>query len=120
VRPAVPESLPDFPPVETAPPQRARSVRPGVVVWDHLAGLEAGTDWQWDEDINGDDPLSATIAMRRTGTIARGDWRSKVETTMRMSCTAEAFRLQATLRAFDGDIEVCAREWDETIPRDLV
>jgi hypothetical protein len=120
VRPAVAEQLADFPPVKTAPPQKSRTVRPGVVVWDHLAGLEAGTDWQWDEDIKGDDPLSATIAMRRTGTVARSPWRTRVETTMRMSCTRDAFRLQATLRAFEGDDEVCARAWDETIKRDLV
>jgi hypothetical protein len=39
---------------------------------------------------------------------------------MRMSCTREAFRLQASLRAFDGDEEVCSRTWDRIIPRDLV
>ena len=39
---------------------------------------------------------------------------------MRMSCTREAFRLEASVRAFDGDEEVCRREWDRSIPRDLV
>jgi len=58
--------------------------------------------------------------MRRIGTIARGDWRVKVETTMRMSSTREAFRLEASLRAFEGEAEVCRRDWDRTIKRDLV
>jgi uncharacterized protein len=120
VRPVRAESLPDFAPVETAPPQKPRAVRKGVVVWDHLAGLEVGGDWDYAHDIRDDDPLSATIAMRATNTVARGEWRTRVETTMRMSCTHEAFRLQASLRAFEGDDEVCAREWDQTIKRDLI
>ena len=44
----------------------------------------------------------------------------RIETSMRMSCTREAFRLQASLRAFDGATELCHRTWDELIKRDLV
>jgi hypothetical protein len=44
----------------------------------------------------------------------------KVETTMRMSCTRDAFRLEASVTAFDGEAEVCRRTWDRTIERDLV
>ena len=120
VRPAVSESLPDFPPVETAPADKPRPLRPGVVVWDRMGGLEIGTQWHWDEDIREGDPASAAIAMRRTETIARGDWRVSVETAMRMSCTREAFRLEASLTAFEGEAEVCRRIWDRTIERDLV
>jgi len=120
VRPALSESLPDFAPVETAPADKPRPLRPGVVVWDRMAGLEIGSEWDWDEDIREGDPTSATIAMRRIGTVARGDWRVKVETTMRMSGTREAFRLEASLRAFEGEAEVCRRDWDRTIKRDLV
>ena len=32
----------------------------------------------------------------------------------------EAFRLEATLRAFAGDEEVCRRDWDRILKRDLV
>jgi hypothetical protein len=120
VRPAVAEPPIRFAPVETAPRQAPRPLRPGVVVWDRLAGLEIGNDWHWDEEIRGDDPTSAALAMHRSCTVGRADWRMRVETTLRMSCTRETFRLQASLRAFDGDTEVCARDWDETIPRDLV
>jgi hypothetical protein len=39
---------------------------------------------------------------------------------MRLTCTREAFRLQAGLDAHEGDQEVCHREWDCAIPRDLI
>jgi putative CocE/NonD family hydrolase len=120
VRPARVESLPAFEPVETAPAEKPRVVRPGVVVWDQLDGLEVGNDWHFERDLKGDDPTSAAAAMRRSMTVARGAWRTRVDTTLRMSCTRETFRLQASIRAFEGDTEVCAREWDRTIKRDLV
>ena len=83
-------------------------------------GLEVGSEGSFSEDIQGDDPLSATAGMRRSLTVSRDGWRVRVETSMRMSCTREAFRLEASVRAFDGDEEVCRREWDRSIPRDLV
>lgn len=115
--PAV-ESLPPLPPPDSAPPDKARPVRPGVVRFDRI-GLEVGNDFHFAEDIRGDDPLSATTEMRRTMTVSRGAWAVRVETSMRMSCTREAFRLEASLRAFDGDAEVCRRAWDRSIKRDL-
>ena len=39
----------------------------------------------------------------RALTVSRDGWRVRVETSMRMSCTRETFRLQASVRAFDGD-----------------
>jgi len=39
---------------------------------------------------------------------------------MRLSCTRDVFRLQASLSARAGDEEVCQRDWDCAIPRDLV
>jgi putative CocE/NonD family hydrolase len=110
-----------FAPVETAPPDKPTPVRPGVVRWERMDGLEVGSDyWRWREDLSNDDPTSAVVEMQRTGTVARGAWRTKVETFMRMSCTREAFRLEASVRAFEGENEVCFREWDRTIKRDLV
>ncbi|WP_428663170.1 CocE/NonD family hydrolase [Reyranella sp.] len=113
------ESLPPLLPPESAPPDKSRAVRPGVVRFDRI-GLEVGNEGSFSEDIQGDDPLSATTAMRRSLTVSRDGWRVRVETSMRMSCTRETFRLEASVRAFDGDEEVCRREWDHSIPRDLV
>ena len=48
-----------------------------------------------------------------------GDWQVRIETQMRLSCTRDAFLLRASLRAWEGSGEVCHREWDRSIPRDL-
>jgi uncharacterized protein len=82
-------------------------------------GLELGTEGTFAFDLKDDDPLSATAEMRRTQTIARGDWQVRIETRMRLSCTRDMFLLRASLRAWEGAGEVCHREWDRTIPRDL-
>jgi hypothetical protein len=120
VRPArAGESLPPLPPPESAPADRAREVRKGVLRYDRI-GLEVGGEGSFSADIENDDPLSASVAMQRSRTVSRDDWRVRFETSMRMSCTRETFRLEASLRAFDGDEEVCCREWDRSIPRDLV
>lgn len=102
------EALPPLPMPETAPPAA-----------DTL-GLELGGESKYDLDIRDDDPLTAVAEMRRVQTKRRGDWQVRFETWLRMSCTREAFRLQASLRASEGDQEVCHREWDSMIPRDLV
>ena len=52
------------------------------------------------------------------GLLAKG--RLRIEASMRMSCTREAFRLQASIRALDGATELCHRTWDESIKRDLL
>jgi hypothetical protein len=39
---------------------------------------------------------------------------------MRLSCTRDTFLLKASLRAYDGEQEVCHREWDRTIARDFL
>ena len=111
--------LPPLPGPETAPPERPTSVRPGVVRIDRI-GLELGTEGKFTSDIKDDDPLSAVIEMRKTETKQRDAWQVRIETTMRLSCTHDAFLLRATLRAWEGDREVRHRDWDLAIPRDLV
>lgn len=119
LRAARADSLPPLPPAETSPPEPVTRLGPSVVRIDRL-GLELGAQWDFRFDIEGDDPLSAVAALRRSDTIARDGWRVRIDTTMRMSCTREAFRLEASLCAWDGDSEVCQRSWDHVIPRDLV
>jgi uncharacterized protein len=58
--------------------------------------------------------------MRYTQTISRDAWRTRIETRMRLSCTYDAFVLRATMQAWEGDVQVCCREWDESIPREFV
>ena len=55
-----------------------------------------------------------------TQTLSRNEWQIRVETQLRMSSTGNAFLLQGSLRAFEGDNEVCRRDWDRSIPRDFL
>jgi putative CocE/NonD family hydrolase len=121
VRPtqAADAALPPLPGPETATPERPTVIRPGLVRIDRL-GLELATEGKFAFDITDDDPLSATAEMQRTETIQRDAWQVRIETRMRLSCTRDAFLLRASLRAWEGTSEVCHREWDRSIPRDLV
>ncbi|HTO82110.1 MAG TPA: CocE/NonD family hydrolase, partial [Methylomirabilota bacterium] len=58
-------------------------------------GLIAGSLARETYRIKPDDPLSAVAEMRQTQTIARDAWRLRIETAMRMACTADAFLLKA-------------------------
>ncbi|HEX6358655.1 CocE/NonD family hydrolase [Actinophytocola sp.] len=53
-------------------------------------------------------------------TFARGDWQVRVETSQVMTCTPTEFRVHARLDAYEGAIRVRSRNWDVTVPRDLV
>jgi hypothetical protein len=64
------------------------------------------------------DPLSARVDTEWTEEMWRGDgWSIRSVTTTSMTADRSSFRLQGSLRAFEGDAEVLARSWDETIPR---
>jgi uncharacterized protein len=110
--------LPALPPAESAAPEPTTELARGVVRIDRL-GLELGTQGSFDTNIDDDDPLSAVVAMRQTQTVSRDAWRVRIETELRLSCTHDAFRLQASLRAYEADAEVCRRAWDSTVPRTL-
>ena len=111
--------LAPFAPVETAAPEPRTTPRPGVTRIDRI-GIELGGEGSFDFHIDGDDPLSAVAEMRQTQTVSRGDWRTRIETRTRLSCTSEAFVVRGGVRAWDGDEQVCDRDWDCAIPRDLV
>ena len=119
VRPVEAGPLPPMPEPQTAPPDPATRPKPGVMRFERI-GLETGSQASYGFEIDGNDPLSAVARMQRTATVARGDWRIRIETAMRMSCTRDSFRLTASMRAFEGDDEVCHRDWETSIPRDLV
>ena len=116
---ALDEALSPLPEPQTAMPEQPTTIRPGVVRIERL-GLELGTEGEFAFDIKEDDPLSAVAEMRRTLTKQRDAWQVRIETHMRLSCTRDAFLLRASVRAWEGAREVCRREWDRSIPRDLV
>jgi hypothetical protein len=111
--------LATLPEPQTAPPEPSSAVRPGVVRIDRI-GLELGSEGNFHCHVEPDDPLSAVAEMRLTQTVSRDPWRTRFETRMRLSCTYDAFVLRAEVRAWDGDAEICHREWDRTVPRDFV
>jgi putative CocE/NonD family hydrolase len=113
------DALPPLSDPEMATPERPSVVRPGVAYLDRI-GLELGVESQSTCRVEDDDPLSAVAELSRTETTSRDAWRVRIETRIRLSCTRDAFLLRATLRAQDGIDEVCHREWDRSIPRDLM
>jgi putative CocE/NonD family hydrolase len=121
VRPPQPAdaALPPLPAPETAPPERPTPIRPGVMRFDRL-GLELGTEWQFDFHLLLNDPTRAVAQMHRTDTISRETWQVRTETFMQWSCTGNFFHLRASLGAWEGEQEVCQREWRCAIPRDLI
>jgi hypothetical protein len=107
---------PAFGSPESAAPERTTEVRPGVTRIDRL-GIELGTQSSSQAYLNEDDPLSASVEMRQSQTIARGDWRVRIDTFVRMSCTQDAFLLHASVLASEDAVEVCRRDWSRQVPR---
>jgi len=68
--------------------------------------------------IQSDDPLSAMQQMDLTITLGREGWNVRTEVLTRITSTAEAFVLHATLAAWEEDLPVFSRTWDVQIPRD--
>jgi hypothetical protein len=66
------------------------------------------------------DPLSARAENVQTIVLRRGDWTVRIETRTRLSATTGAFQLRAELEAYEGDACIFSRDWNHTIPRDLV
>ena len=97
--------LSPLPGPETAPPEPTTKVREGVVQIDGL-GLELSTEGSFNYYIDDDDPLvPASRNAPVAGDLAQARWRIRIETEMKMSCNHDAL-MQATMRAFEGDIEV--------------
>jgi hypothetical protein len=107
---------------ESAPPEKPTSIRRGDMHIERIdrLGLELGTHDDSKLDVAEDSPLSAVNDLRRTWTMSRDAWQVRIETRMRLSCNRDVFRLQASLRAWEGDDEVCRRDWDRSIARDFL
>jgi hypothetical protein len=82
--------------------------------------LELGTQWKTQYHVEDNDPLSAVAELHNIQTMSRNEWQIRVETQMRLSSTRNAFLLQGSLRASEGENEVCRRDWDLSIPRDFM
>jgi len=54
---------------------------------------------------------------RRRENVAQSN---RIESRTRLSAAADGFRFFAVIEAFAGNERVFAKEWDRTVPRDLV
>jgi hypothetical protein len=66
------------------------------------------------------DPLSASVQVRCTAGLGRGEWQTRVETDSHMRSTATEFLVTQRLDAFEGDEQVYSRTWELSFPRDGV
>jgi predicted acyl esterase len=114
--------LKPLPDPESAPPEKPTIIRRSDMRIERIdrLGLELGTERQSKFHVEEDDPLSAVAELRQTWTMSRDAWQTRIETRMRLSCTRDVFRLQGSLRAWEGANEVARREWDRAILRDFL
>jgi hypothetical protein len=83
-------------------------------------GLEIGSRVVESFTITPEDPLSARAEAAWTYRVGRGPWQTRTEGRTVMWSDRDNFHLEARLEAFEGEMLVFEKTWDETIPRDLV
>jgi putative CocE/NonD family hydrolase len=66
------------------------------------------------------DPLSAWVQCDRRFRVGRGDWRTAVETTSKLTADAQHFMVTNMLEAYEGQARVFSKTWRFSVPRDLV
>jgi len=85
---------------------------------DH--GLEIGREARENYSYRNNDYATVRGTVTQVRQFQRGDWTVRTVTSTILSADAERFFIRATLDAYEGDVRVFARSWDEEIPRDLV
>ena len=86
-------------------------------------GLNVGKTSMERYSITEGQPGSALAETRQETWVERGDWRPRTVSTIVLSgggARGEGWRLVANLRAYEGEVLVLERTWDETVPRDLL
>ncbi len=137
------ETLPPFPPAETAAPLALTHLRlpqtRKAICNDLVAGM---TEYRIDDDsgrVRHDDsgmevddrlverytvhdgsPLSMKVHIERALELQREAWRVRVETTSVMTADATHFHVSNHLDAYEGDTRVFTKSWVKAIPRQLV
>ncbi len=89
-----------------------------VVLGRHATvGMDGGDGMEIATRIHPGDPLGARAAIEQRTELRRGAWSVAVETRVEISCTGDAFRVEARLAASEGEQRVFERRWDERAPR---
>ena len=75
--------------------------------------------WEWyrHRGYDFDSPRGETLWRRG---FRRGDWQVDTVTRTVLTCDRGNFYLHAELDAYEGEKRIFAKNWDRTIPRDLV
>jgi putative CocE/NonD family hydrolase len=66
-----------------------------------------------------EDPLSARYLLTQSFDMGREGWRTRIETRTEMTSDADNFYIKCMLNAFDGDLPVYTKTWEQAIKRDL-
>ena len=83
-------------------------------------GLISGETMSERWAIHPDDPLSATATHKWEQRLSRGDWRVRTVAWAEMTATPTHLRMRATLTAWEGDVQVFHRAFDDQVPRRFV
>jgi hypothetical protein len=70
--------------------------------------------------IGAEDPLTARYHLAQSYELGRAGWRILIETRTSMHATATDFVLRASVRAHENGTLAASRDWEQTIPRDLL
>ncbi|MGX5848739.1 CocE/NonD family hydrolase [Mesorhizobium sp. PL10] len=89
-------------------------------VRDLAHGLANGSIARESWSIHPDDPLSASGRTHWTQTLSRNGWSVRTETSAEMRSDAQNFIVSARIEAYEGERLVFERDFEETIPRDLL
>ncbi|MCB6178486.1 CocE/NonD family hydrolase [Rhodobacter sp. Har01] len=131
------------PPAEHAAPWKHRVIRSGksrrIIERDLIAGTEAlvveddlgdaenlahglcsGETMSERWEIHPDDPLSARAVHVWEQRLSRGEWRVKTRAEAEMTASASHLRMRAHLTAWEGEVLVLERHWDEEVERRFV
>jgi putative CocE/NonD family hydrolase len=106
-------------------PARATTLRvlsegdayPGAITRIDEIDLDVGYRIEQQFRIVDEAPCDTTTTIEQSGLLRRDDWSVHLALRTELTCTAEAFRVRATLTAHDDETEVGTRTWDETVPR---
>lgn len=91
-----------------------------ALTWIDDIDLTLGYTMRKEFRVHDYDPLSAHAEIEQKTVLRRGDWSVRIECRTVLSSDRENFRMEATLEAFESGERIAQREWDETIPRNLV
>ncbi|MFP3907484.1 MAG: CocE/NonD family hydrolase [Acidimicrobiales bacterium] len=132
-----------YEPPEGAPPIDTHVVEPGHHTWRVIRDLatdqstlevvkDEGTvhideidldltdqTWEWYRS-TGSDFTSLEGETTSVRGFARGDWSVRTVTNTKLTADATQFRVRSTLDAYEGDTRIFSRNWDRTVPRDLL